>query len=104
MERFPWLGSLLLIPGLACSVAAGDPSESAKPANKAVSPADASADGKVRKTPAEWRKLLTLHQYEITRLRGTERAFTGAYRHHKEPGIYRCICCGADLFSSEHKF
>ncbi len=55
-------------------------------------------------TDAELRKRLTPLQYQVTRERGTERAFTGAYAHHKEAGVYRCVCCGADLFSSDSKY
>jgi len=53
---------------------------------------------------AELRARLTPLQYQVTRHKGTERAFTGAYAHHKEAGVYRCVCCGADLFSSDTKF
>jgi peptide-methionine (R)-S-oxide reductase len=59
---------------------------------------------KVYKTDQEWKDLLSPEQYRITREKGTERAFTGEYYHHKENGIYRCVCCGTDLFSSEAKF
>lgn len=61
-------------------------------------------DEKVRKTDAEWKKTLTPEQFQVTRRKGTERAFTGAYWNTKERGIYRCVCCGAPLFSSEAKF
>jgi peptide-methionine (R)-S-oxide reductase len=47
---------------------------------------------------------LTKLQFEVTQNKGTERAFTGEYVDHKDDGTYRCICCGAELFSSEHKF
>lgn len=53
---------------------------------------------------AEYKKKLTPEQYRVTRLRGTERAFTGIYWDHKETGQYKCICCEATLFGSEHKF
>lgn len=59
---------------------------------------------KVVKSPEEWRKLLTPEQYHVTREQGTERAFTGATWNNHEKGIYQCICCGNDLFSSEHKY
>jgi len=52
----------------------------------------------------EWRKQLTPEQYRITRQKGTEPAFTGEYWDCHEAGIYRCVCCGAALFSAEHKF
>ena len=59
---------------------------------------------KIRKTEEEWRGELTPEQYKVTREKGTERPFTGQYNDHKEEGIYRCIGCGAVLFSSETKY
>ncbi len=59
---------------------------------------------KVVKTDAEWRKLLTPEQYHITREAGTERAYTGATWNNHKPGIYRCVACGQELFSSKTKF
>ena len=56
------------------------------------------------RSEAEWRELLTPAQYEVCRRKGTERAFTGQYHDCKEAGVYRCVCCGSDLFSSEVKF
>ena len=51
-----------------------------------------------------WRQKLTPEQFRVTRQGGTERAFTGAYWNHKASGLYRCVCCGAELFSSATKF
>ncbi len=59
---------------------------------------------KVKKTDAQWKAELTPEQYEITRRHGTERAFTGAYNDCKEAGVYQCVCCGADLFTSDAKY
>jgi peptide-methionine (R)-S-oxide reductase len=59
---------------------------------------------KIKKTDAEWQQQLTPEQFKVTRKKGTERAFTGEYHDNKKPGIYTCICCGAELFSSETKF
>jgi peptide-methionine (R)-S-oxide reductase len=59
---------------------------------------------KIHKTDDEWRALLTPEQYRIARKHGTEPAFTGKYNASKEPGIYRCVCCGNPLFDSDDKF
>ncbi len=52
----------------------------------------------------ELRDRLSDEQYEVTQNRGTERPFTGKYVDNKEDGTYSCVCCGAELFSSEHKY
>ena len=59
---------------------------------------------KIIKSEAEWRSQLTAKQYHVAREHGTERAFTGALDKHYEKGTYICVCCGANLFSSETKF
>ena len=59
---------------------------------------------KVVKSDAEWRRQLTPEQYHVTRQHGTERPFSGKYNAAKETGVYRCVCCGNELFSSETKF
>jgi len=59
---------------------------------------------KVQKTDAEWKETLTPEQFRVTRQQGTERAFTGEYHDSKEKGIYECVCCGNDLFTSETKY
>jgi len=56
------------------------------------------------KNEAEWRARLTPEQYRITREKGTERAFTGQYHDCHDSGIYRCVCCGAELFASDTKY
>ena len=47
---------------------------------------------------------LDAEQYRVTQCSATEPPFTGKYVDHKDDGTYRCICCGAELFSSVHKF
>lgn len=50
------------------------------------------------------RERLTDEQYRVTQCSATERPFTGKYVHHKADGTYRCVCCEAPLFASEHKY
>jgi peptide-methionine (R)-S-oxide reductase len=59
---------------------------------------------KVQKSADEWRGQLTPEQFRVTRQRGTEPAFTGEYVDHKGDGVYRCVCCGCELFDSDAKF
>jgi methionine-R-sulfoxide reductase len=59
---------------------------------------------KIHKTDAEWKAQLTQEQYEITRRKGTEPPFCGAFFDHKQDGTYTCVCCDLPLFSSDHKF
>ena len=59
---------------------------------------------KIIKSEQEWRKLLSSEQFDVTRKKGTERAFTGVYWDKHDQGVYRCVCCGAELFRSDHKF
>lgn len=59
---------------------------------------------KVEKTDEEWSDQLTPQQYMVTRQHGTEPAFSHPYHNDKREGIYRCICCGEPLFSSDTKF
>jgi peptide-methionine (R)-S-oxide reductase len=64
----------------------------------------ASEAEKVRKSEEEWREQLTPEQYEVTRRGGTEAPFTGEYWDNHEQGMYRCVACGTELFSSDTKF
>ncbi|MCT7960485.1 peptide-methionine (R)-S-oxide reductase MsrB [Laspinema sp. D1] len=59
---------------------------------------------KIQKSESEWKEQLTPEQFKVTRKKGTERAFTGAYHDNKEKGVYKCVCCGTELFSSQTKF
>ena len=104
----------LLIVGAACGLAvAGCRRQTAEhTTSQTASEKDAVANPErqadmgetVVKSEAEWRALLTAEQYEVTRLKGTERAFTGKYWNHHADGTYRCVCCGQILFDSGAKF
>jgi peptide-methionine (R)-S-oxide reductase len=59
---------------------------------------------KVVKTEDEWKKQLTPLQFDVTRRKGTEHPFTGEYWNNHAQGIYKCVCCGTDLFNSDTKF
>ncbi|HSW11354.1 MAG TPA: peptide-methionine (R)-S-oxide reductase MsrB [Solimonas sp.] len=59
---------------------------------------------KITKTDAEWRAQLTPEQYQVTRLGGTECAFTGAMWDDHRDGVFHCVCCGLPLFDSRAKF
>jgi peptide-methionine (R)-S-oxide reductase len=78
------------------------PDENTPAGNPAV--AGRVPDADIPTTEAEWRKRLTPLQYEITRKKATERAFTGKYTDTQTPGTYRCVCCGEPLFASGEKF
>jgi peptide-methionine (R)-S-oxide reductase len=59
---------------------------------------------RVDKPDAVWREQLTPQQYHVTREKGTEPPFSGKHNHSKAPGVYRCVCCGTELFDSHSKF
>jgi peptide-methionine (R)-S-oxide reductase len=59
---------------------------------------------KIQKSEEEWQDQLTPEQYRVTRMKGTERPFSGDYNDNKEEGIYRCVACDAPLFSSDTKY
>jgi len=61
-------------------------------------------NGRLEKSEAEWRELLTPEQFHVARQKGTERAFTGAYWDTKDDGIYCCVCCEQPVFDSRTKF
>lgn len=58
----------------------------------------------MEKSDKDWKKILTPEQFEICRNKATEHPFSGKYNDCKEKGIYKCVCCGVDLFSSDTKF
>lgn len=59
---------------------------------------------RVERSEKEWKERLDPEAFRVTRKKGTERAFTGEYWDAKTPGVYRCVCCGTPLFSSEDKY
>ena len=59
---------------------------------------------KISRSNEEWQKILTPEQYEITQKKGTELPFTGRYDNFKGNGIYKCVCCGNNLFGSQTKY
>jgi len=59
---------------------------------------------KIAKSDAEWKAQLSAEQFHVTRKKGTEPAFSGIYWDEHASGIYSCVCCGAELFSSKSKF
>lgn len=63
-----------------------------------------STEKKIEKSDAEWREILSPEQFHIARKGGTERPFTGKYWDTHEDGVFRCVCCGQPLFSSDDKF
>jgi peptide-methionine (R)-S-oxide reductase len=73
----------------------GTADDEGKPADKIVP---------IHKTDAQWKRLLTPKQFDVTRRKATEPAYSGKYWHNKRPGTYRCVCCGLELFNSETKF
>jgi peptide-methionine (R)-S-oxide reductase len=59
---------------------------------------------RIVKSDKEWKEQLTPEQFYVARKKGTEPAFTGKYWDNHEKGVYRCVCCGSALFSSDTKF
>jgi peptide-methionine (R)-S-oxide reductase len=61
-------------------------------------------NGRVEKSDAEWREVLSPEAFHVARRKGTERAFTGAYWNTKDDGVYHCVCCGQPLFDAQAKY
>ena len=59
---------------------------------------------KVQKSEQEWRDQLSKEQFFVTRLKGTERPFSGKFNRLKAAGTYKCVACGNELFSSDTKY
>lgn len=59
---------------------------------------------RIEKPDSDWMRVLSSEQYQVCRMKATERAFSGKYNDCKEPGTYHCVACGNPLFDSETKF
>jgi len=84
--------------------AGGGGGAASRPTTQASTQAGEGGVGHIEKSDEEWRKILTPEEYAVLRQKGTERAFTGKYDHHFEPGSYVCAACGLELFTSDTKF
>jgi len=107
------MGSALALRRVASAVPPGAGISGSKSKPRLVTLVEFTASGKregkvmverVVKTDEEWKQVLTPEQYEVTRQKGSERAFTGKYWNNHEKGIYRCVCCDNALFSSDTKY
>jgi peptide-methionine (R)-S-oxide reductase len=99
--------ALLLVSGCEGPVASETPAPEVATANRVADTTlreESTFVPRITKTDEEWRELLTPEQFEITRRAGTERPFTGEFWNHKEKGAYKCVACGAPLFTSETKY
>ena len=121
LDRRTFFAAVLTLANAAMGEAAGSPepqggtgdSPHGKAKRKVVSIVEFTSSGerkgivmteKVVKTEAEWKKQLTPEEFEVARRKGTERAFSGKHWNLHEKGIYRCVCCGNAVFSSDTKF
>jgi len=103
--RKPWAIILVMLPLAACEPTASmDVSEKGPTMEPAAATSTSKPAEKVVLTDAQWRERLTAFEYQVLRQKGTERAFTGKYDEHFEPGTYVCAGCGAELFESDAKF
>lgn len=105
--RMTWLAAVALCAGACVNRAQSlATDEIARRLDAAGLTAETAAEAAPRteKSDEEWRRRLSEQQFDILRRKGTERAGTGAYAHHKEKGTYLCAACGAPLFRSDHKF
>lgn len=104
----PWRGPLLLLmAAIAIAKAWTNYQERPLPADSlaAASTHEGSTlKPKIQKSDDQWREQLTDEQYHVTRQKGTERPYTGEFWNFKEQGTYKCVCCGAELFTSETKY
>lgn len=104
-----WLSSKTSLFQRATDVIAASPSAATQKPGKMIRVFSAEKKGyitvsKVIKSDEEWKKILSANQFSVLRHKGTEMAFTGAYWHNAEKGIYKCAGCQNDVFSSDTKF
>jgi peptide-methionine (R)-S-oxide reductase len=115
MSKLIWrinltFGALLILAGVATVVVpkaqVGQTPAFAEEAATAEAPEEGEMAQKypVQKTEEEWRAILTPEQYRVTRVGGTECAFSGQFWKKQVDGVYHCVCCGNPLFSSDSKF
>ena len=110
MKRFTAIlvaAGMLLLSACGSSSDLGDGGSVAETKPHAETASASKGDGMtdtIVRTDEEWQKLLTPEQFRVARLKGTERAFSGAYWKTKTAGAYACVCCGQELFESDTKF
>lgn len=107
--RLPGTLIALLLLGLSPLGCSGSQGDAAPAQASGVSPRShrnesSSKRSEIQKSDQEWKAMLSPEEYEVTRLKGTERPFSGKYWDNHEVGTYHCICCGAPLFDSKAKF
>lgn len=109
--QWPWAGALLALGAalgwwqLGRDDASADAAGRSSAASKSVSATeDRRLTPKIQKTDDQWRSQLSDEQFYVTRQKGTERPYSGAYWNLKDQGTYKCVCCGAELFTSDTKY
>lgn len=93
---------VLIAPILACKP--GDQSQKINPGARVITTSQADTTGKIKRTEAEWKAILTPEQYHVLREKGTDPRFTGKLTYTKDKGTYSCAACGQALFTSDMKF
>lgn len=99
-----WFAAIGFAVAVGCATSADGPGRTPQERWATLNAGGGTMSDKIAKSDAEWKKELTPEQYEVTRRKGTERAFTGRYWDNHEAGTYRCVACGQALFGSDTKF